>query len=182
MSEFEITDDKLKTISQQFKVEINTVKLVHNIFTNVIKDVKNQYLAHIIRCMESFLRKKTGNPLFQINCYSLDPNSRFIDVGCAQYFQKQYFTIFFHPKMSDKQLRVCLAHELGHLFLIELLNDLNNKGETFDQSTLTEPISSIFGVFTVMEKNDFYKNQISNIKLNHNTWDDIVKDFIQLYG
>jgi hypothetical protein len=177
--EFEITDEKLKAISQRFNVNEGTVRLVHGIFLKVIGGVKNQYLAHIIRCMEAYIRKETNNPFFQINCFPLDPNSPMLNVGCAQYFPKQFFTVFFHPNMEEKQLRVCLAHELGHLFIIELVNENKNDGETLlSASTLTEPLSSIFGIFTITDKNDFYKDCGRN--LNHNSWDDIVEDFILL--
>jgi hypothetical protein len=179
MAEFEITDEKLNAISQCFSVEQDTVKLVHKIFLKVISGVKNQYLAHIIRCMEAYVRNETKNPFFQINCFPLDPNSPVLNVGCAQYFPKRYFTIFFHPRMDEKQLRVCLAHELGHLFMIELVNDKKNSGEELlNAKTLTEPLSSIFGIFTIMDKNDFYENR--GKKLNHNSCEDIVQDFVHL--
>ena len=51
MAEFEVTGEKLKTISQRFSVNEGTVRLVHDIFSKVISGVKNQYLAHIIRCI-----------------------------------------------------------------------------------------------------------------------------------
>jgi len=179
MSEFEINDVKIKRISQQFQVKEDTAKMVYAIFSKVISGVKHQYLAHLIRCMESYIRKETNNPFFQINCFALDPNSPMLSVGCAQYYPKMFFSIFFHPSMEEKQLRVCLAHELGHLFMIELVN--KSKGEhepLLDEKALTEPLSSIFGIFTIMDKNASYNDR--RRKLSHNTWDDIVKDFIQL--
>jgi len=179
MAEFEITEEKLKTISQRFDVNIDTVKMVYNVFTKVISGVKNQYLAHIIRCMEYYIRKQTNNPFFQINSFPLSADSPLLNVGCAQYFPKQYFTIFFHPRMDEKQLRVCLAHELGHLFLIEMINEKLNDGETLlDSNTLTEPLSSIFGIFTILDKNDFYRDH--GRKLNHNAWEDVIEDFFFL--
>ena len=177
MAEFEITDEKIDAISRQFGVNIKTVKAIHSIFSQVILGIKNQYLAHIIRCMETCIREQTNNPMFQINCYPLDPASPLLNVGCAQYYPKRYFSIFFHPKMDEKQLRVCLAHELGHLFIIEIANE-NAKDTMFDANTQTEPLSSIFGTFTVMDKNDFYKEHCR--KLNHNSWEDIIQDFIHL--
>ena len=179
MAEFEITDEKIKAISQRFSVGEDTVRLVHRVFSNVISGVKNQYLAHIIRCMEAYIRKKTNNPFFQINSSPMDPDSPMLNVGCAQYFPKQFFTVFFHPKMDDKQLRVCLAHELGHLFMIELVNENKTDGEPLlDEKALTEPLSSIFGIFTITDKNDFYKDR--GYRLNHKSWDDIVNDFFLL--
>jgi Zn-dependent peptidase ImmA (M78 family) len=179
MSEFSVTDEKITHISTQFEVEEPQVRLIHGIFSNVIAGVKNQYLAHIIRCMESFIRKKTGNLMFQINTFPLDPDSSILNVGCAQYFPKRYFSIFFHPRMDEKQLRVCLAHELGHLFIIELLNEGKTDGsEPFDKTTLTEPLSSIFGIFTVMDKNHFYKEVVQ--KFNHHSWEEIIQSFVHL--
>jgi len=179
MAEFEVTDEKLNTISRHLDVNEDTVKFVHQIFLKVISGVKNQYLAHIIRCMEAYVRNETNNPFFQINCFPLNENSPVLNVGCAQYFPKKYFTVFFHPRMEEKQLRVCLAHELGHLFIIELVNDKKNIGEVLlNAKTLTEPLSSIFGIFTIMDKNDFYADR--GRKLNHHSWEDIVQDFANL--
>ena len=179
MTDFEITEEILLAISRQFNVELKTVKTVYHIFSKVISDVKNQYLAHIIRCMETYLRKLTNNEMFQINCYPLDPKSPVINVGCAQYFPKKYFSVFFHPNMDVKQLRVCLAHELGHLFIIEALNDTKNDTDAYlNKETLTEPLSTIFGIFTIMDKNNFYKD--CSQKFNHKTWEDIIQEFIHL--
>jgi Zn-dependent peptidase ImmA (M78 family) len=177
--EFEVTEEKLKAISKKFSVPLEAVRIVHTMFVDAISGVKNQYLAHIIRCIEAYCRDATRNPMFQINCFPLDKDSPILNVGCAQYFPKRFFSVFFHPGMEEKQLRVCLAHELGHLFIIELLNERElEKGKTYDQTTLTEPISSIFGVFTIMEKNDFYQEHIQSLK--HKSWDDIVEDFVHL--
>ncbi|MDR3123669.1 MAG: hypothetical protein LBU16_07830 [Treponema sp.] len=179
MPEFTVTDEKIAHISTKFQVEESLVELVHKIFSAVTDGVKNQYLAHIIRCMESYIRKKTGNPMFQINTFPRDPASPVLNVGCAQYYPKRYFSIFFHPRMDEKQLRVCLAHELGHLFIIELLNEEAADGsEPYDKTTGTEPLSSIFGIFTIMDKNHFYKERA--ISFNHHSWEEIVQAFVHL--
>jgi len=63
--------------------------------------------------------------------------------------------------------------------LIELANEKKNDGEPLlDEKVLTEPLSSIFGIFTITDKNDFYKDY--SRKLNHNSWKDIVEDFALL--
>jgi len=43
---------------------------------------------------------------------------------------------------------------------------------------LTEPLSSIFGVFIIMDKNDFYND--CKIKFNHHSWEEIVQAFVHL--
>jgi Zn-dependent peptidase ImmA (M78 family) len=179
MPEFSITEEKTSYISTQFKTDESSVRLVHRFFSAVIGGVKNQYLAHIIRCMESYIRNKTGNPMFQINTFPIDPNSTALNAGCAQYYPKRYFSIFFHPRMDEKQLRVCLAHELGHLFIIELLNEeATDDSAPYDKTTATEPLSSIFGIFTIMDKNHFYKEKAMNF--NHHSWEEIIQAFVHL--
>ena len=179
-SQFSVDDEKFAFISREFNVDEKTVRTVYNIFRKVLNDVKYQYLAHIIRSMETYIRKKTNNPMFQINCQPLDlNNSTIFNIGCAQYFRGQYFTIFFDPRMDEKQLRVCLAHELGHLFIVELLNERLETGtKPFTNETNTEPVSSIFGAFTILDKNHFYQEQEKSY--NHGTWEDIIRDFVML--
>jgi hypothetical protein len=179
MSEFSVTNDKVEHIAKEFGVKGSSVKLVHNVFTEVLGEVKNQYLAHIIRCMETRIRKITGNPLFQINTFPITADSPILSVGCAQYYPKRYFSVFFHPRMEEKQLRVCLAHELGHLFIVELLNNnLPDGSAPFAPKTLTEPLSSVFGVFTIMDKNLFYKE--CALKFNYHSWEELVRSFVLL--
>jgi hypothetical protein len=177
-SKFKIDDSKLEIIAEKFNVELKSVQSVYDLFSLIVNGVKKHYLAHIIRSMEEYLRKTTNNPMFQINCYPYDEKSPVLNVGCAQYFPKSYFTVFFHPRMDDKQLRVCLAHELGHLFIIELLNNTDNNGKQFTKDDITEPLSSIFGVLTIMDKNEFYEN--CGTKYNHDTWQAILSEFISL--
>ena len=179
MDLFTVDDAKIQHISEKFDVEKDSVRLVHKIFVEAITEVKYQYLAHIIRTMEVHLRKKTNNPMFQINCEPLLRCPRDLKVGCAQYFAGQFFTIFFNPAMDEKQLRVCLAHELGHLFIVELLNEVKPTGsKPYTKESMTEPLSSIFGVFTILEKNHFYRDVEK--PFNHSSWQDIVEDFVNL--
>ena len=77
--------------------------------------------------------------------------------------------------MDDIHLRVCLAHELGHLYLIEYLNNID-KTANYTEKTRTEPLSSIFGIMAILDKNKFYAN-LDEKKLLHQTWKDVVKDF-----
>jgi hypothetical protein len=47
-----------------------------------------------------------------------------------------------------------------------------------DKTAITEPLSSIFGIFTIMEKNHFYKEKAMNF--NHHSWEEIVQAFVHL--
>jgi len=69
MSNFKITgknDNKLPVIAQTLKVEENLLKGFLPIFNEFYEIVKDQHLAHLMRAMELFVRKKTNNQLFKI--------------------------------------------------------------------------------------------------------------------
>jgi hypothetical protein len=174
--EFEITPERLKDRAQSFGITDSSVEDLYAIYKALNTEIKNQYLAHIIRAMEGYLRKETKNEFFRIIC---EPSLRASDprpVGCAQYFHRRFFVIHFNPSIDERQLRVCLAHELGHLFLLEIVNKhLPPTGNRDVQSDM-EPLSSIFGIFTMADKNDFYQNT-NNSTRNHTSWDELKGDF-----
>jgi hypothetical protein len=62
VSEFSVDSEKIAYIARQFQLKEAHIELVYKLFSEVIGKVKNQYLAHVIRCMESYIRQKTGNP------------------------------------------------------------------------------------------------------------------------
>jgi hypothetical protein len=43
----------------------------------------------------------------------------------------------------------------------------------------TEPLSSVFGIFTISDKNYFYANALESDR-NHKDWDSILSDFLAL--
>jgi hypothetical protein len=91
------------------------------------------------------------------------------------YYRGQRFIIHYKRDLNDKEVRVHIAHELGHLFLIACLDSkmLDKRAPLLEK---TEPLSSIFGIFTVSEKNDFYYNVITSGRA-HDNWGAILDDF-----
>ena len=174
-NEFKLDDEKISFISKSFDVHRDFVKTLYDVYQQIQGNLSEQYLAHVIRTMEQQLRKITGNYLFQITVDKMSEPST-AGVGCASYIKGCYFSICYNPNMDEKQLRVCIAHELGHLYLIEYLN---NKGHDLDEKSLLEPLSSIFGVFAMMDKNDFYYN-IQGKKLMHSSFKALIDDFLLL--
>jgi hypothetical protein len=179
MEEFKITDERLNAISKLFNADHGTIKQLHKLFLDVLSGVKNHYLVDITRSMEAYLQKVTNNSLFRIICEPFQDPTYVSNVACAYYYPKKLILIMFSPRINEKQLRISLASKLGHLFLIELNNNKKGSVETLlNEKAFVEPFSSIFGIFTIMDKNDFYANHAR--KLNHHSWDDIIKDFIHL--
>ncbi|MDR1147616.1 MAG: hypothetical protein LBK66_03180 [Spirochaetaceae bacterium] len=153
MDEFKLTLEKKQEITKDFRTDIETVNILERVYNDL--PITEQYLAHVIRAMESYIRKTTGNQFFCIFC---EPSLNGLGVGSAQYFHEKYFVIHIDPAMAEKDLRVYLAHELGHLFIIAIVNESLAPRERLDVNDNAEPLSSIFGIFTMADKNDFYRN------------------------
>jgi Zn-dependent peptidase ImmA (M78 family) len=177
MADFSVSSKVIADISQQFSIPQKTVGQLHSFFNSVTKGIKGQYLAHIIRTMEEELRRFPGNEMFQIVCAPVDAQGQQFGIAGSHYYKQRYFSIFYHPQTDDKQLRIMLAHELGHLFLVAYLNEKQNT-DKYNEKSLTEPLSTIFGIFTVLDKNDFYHNKIAPFK--HHSVQDVLNDFNRL--
>ncbi|MDR0635861.1 MAG: hypothetical protein LBF87_02130 [Treponema sp.] len=177
--EFVIDNEKKKRIAKAFEVRLDTVAVLHKMYSDLASNIKYQYLAHIMRSMEVYFREKMEYRLFIISC---EPYKQPIDgqKPCfAHYYQGQSFVIFYDKSLDERALRVHIAHELGHLFLIAL-KDISEKDKRQNvYEGTTEPLSSILGIFAISEKNDFYRN-ISESQRDHKDWTAILNDFVNL--
>lgn len=174
MPSFIVTDEIVSQIAKQYGVKTERVDACRKFYTKFSVDMKQQYLAHVIRTMEERLRVISGNEMFRIICSPVAASSPELGLAKSQYFSGRFFAIYYHPKTDEKQLRVLIAHELGHLFLVELANSTVEMGK-FDEESETEPLSSILGILIIMDKNEFYHNK--TIPFKHTSPDDVLKDF-----
>lgn len=170
MTQFVMTSEKEKFIAEQFEVKHETVSDLFKKYTELNSLNKKQYLAHIMRSLEEYIRIHCEAPFFRITCRASSENPALKGTGCASYKKKQSFNIIYDSQLEPKAARVVIAHELGHLFWITL-----SEREFTDSH---EPLSSIFGIFTIMDKNDFYAGKTT--ELQHDSWQRIVTDFKQL--
>jgi hypothetical protein len=99
-----------------------------------------------------------------------------LGIAGANYYKGRYFAIFYHPDTDEKQLRIMLAHELGHLFLVELYN--SRSYSQIDEHTMIEPMSTILGILAILDKNDFYHNK--TVPFKHKSPEDVLDDFALL--
>lgn len=171
---FKINDKKLNYIAQEFGIEVKSVQDLYNKYKKIHDGMKEQYLAHIIRTMEVQLQKLTGNPLFKIVIEPITVDNT-IFTARAQYQKNNFFLISYPSHFNDIQLRVYLAHELGHLYLIEFLNNVI-EGVNLTENSKIEPLSTLFGIFVILDKNDFYST-IGEKRLLHKTWQAVIEDF-----
>lgn len=178
MPDFTVTDEIITQISKQYNMPRERVINLQNFYREFVGDMKQQYLAHIIRTMEEQIRTASGNPMFRIVCSPVDRSSKELGITRAQYYKNRYFAIYYHPNTNEKQLRVLLAHELGHLFLIEMINSAFN--EQYSEKADSEPSSTVFGILAIFDKNEFYHNKTAPFK--HKSPDEILSDFNLLHN
>ncbi|QKS91157.1 hypothetical protein [Treponema phagedenis] len=62
--------------------------------------------------------------------------------------------------------------------MIEYINSID-KNANLTEKTNMEPLSTVFGILAILDKNDFYST-ISDKQLLHKTWEDVLADFKQL--
>ncbi len=173
---FAVTEGLLGKIAEKLGIKVARVKKINNHFQKTfLRDdehgLENQYLAHLIRSMESVLRKKTNNWLFQILVQKLPEDDPKLAVGTGQYQKNRFFVVYYHPRIDPKQLRVGLAHELGHLYLTALMDQEQPK-------EATEGLASTFGCLAIIDKNWFYQDKCKDFL--HSDALSIVDDFAQL--
>ncbi|GHV13073.1 hypothetical protein AGMMS49938_06950 [Fibrobacterales bacterium] len=181
--EFKIDNSKLEKLAKKFKTKDSfslssaSCKKLFNLYSEVITErIRRQHLAHIIRSLESYLQEKTGNSLFTIKCYAVD--LPFGDNTQGHYRKGRCFDIYYNKSLSEDEVRICLSHELGHLFL-EAYSYMQKGKKLYEDAASMEPLSSLFGIFTIASKNDFYQNE-ANSCINGETFNGLVDKFLSL--
>lgn len=172
LERFKINSKKINEIAKCFDVKPESVELMNAKYQEISSGIKYQYLAHVIRTVETEIRKKPNFGLFQIQCVPVENGAMPCGFGSAQYYEENLYIIYYDPGMDEKQLRIVIAHELGHLVVETMIKNENpNAG-------ISEPLSSIFGVLTILDKNDFYHSRTKPYQ--HASAEEIIRDFLLL--
>jgi hypothetical protein len=177
--DFKVTPEIINEISGVFNIAKEKVQALHRMYQKKISSaMKRHYLAHIIRTMEDTLRNLPGNEMFRIICTPVAEDSKDIGIACSHYYKGRFFAIYYHPKTNEKQLRIMLAHELGHIFFLELVS--SSKVPNLDAKTVIELSSTVMGIFTILDKNEFYHNGTAPFK--HASVVEVLNDFKLLHN
>jgi len=178
-NEFVITDERLTRIAKEFRVSRESVVKLHTEFEKLKIQIKDHYLAHISRVMETFFKEKTGNREFVIECKPFRINAPGQRGAASFYHRFQRFSIKYDSTLPERERRINIAHELGHLYLLARYYAETGKESAPKLEDTTEPLSSIFGLFTISDKNHFYET-LSASGRNHEDWQSILDDFKKL--
>jgi hypothetical protein len=189
-NEFKIDNAKIEQISSAFNLEKKTVEIIYKAYCGFSSNLQSQFLAHVMRGIECYFRKRMKNNRFIVIC---EPYGEF-HAG-----QRQASSYYYHPKkvirnydkqnssfiinynknLSERELRDHLSHEIGHLFWVATLDMIEAIKKDINSDTITEPLSSIFGIFTMAEKNDFYANYDISLR-NHKDWKELLASFLRM--
>lgn len=173
MSDFQISKDKLPFIARKLRVKEDELKKFLPSFKEFYKVVRLQHLAHLMRAMELYVQEKTNNQTFKIVwCKMSDKN---VTSAVSLKWNDKYGIVTPAKLNNDddddlRQLRVYVAHELGHLFFS------TQHPEESKNDKLNQDMANIFGVFAMLERNEFYDKKVT--KIRHNSWEDVVRDFV----
>jgi len=96
--EFKINDAKIEQISLAYNIDKKTVKLLYEEYRKFSPNLQGQFLAHVMRGIECYFRKRMNNNRFIVIC---EPYKTF-SPG-----QKQASSYYYHPRSAvrsyDKQ-------------------------------------------------------------------------------
>jgi hypothetical protein len=118
-----------------------------------------------MRALELHVRKKLGKP-FMVQWVWSATNTT-VTVGLRWEWG---YVIVIPKNLTDvRQIRNIIAHELGHLFYA------TEHPENIRDKDLNQTMANVFGVFTMLERSDFYTNKAP--KMPRTVWMQVVKDF-----
>lgn len=157
-----ISKETKKIITEKFSVSIDNINKVEKSYNSLISGISYQYLAHIIRTLETYIRENKEMPFFRITCNPSKPKEPAKGLAWGLYCPQYSYDINYDETADEVQVRVAIAHELGHLFCIIELGEETN----------SEPLASLFGVIAMI-----HKFQMKNQKKHHKSEKDIIDDF-----
>ncbi|MBQ0165504.1 MAG: hypothetical protein KBT02_00165 [Treponema sp.] len=140
-----IKSDIKEKIQKDFKVKADAVEACQKSYNKIIGHVPYEYLAHLVRTMEIFVRDQEHKEYFRI---TLTPNQSvesIKDLAWGIYMGDSY-DIFYDDSVDDVQKRIAIAHELGHLFYDVIT--ARDKDKIKDRETA----STLFGIAAMLHK------------------------------
>ncbi len=168
-NKFSCSPDTLKKMSEEFSIQEESIIQISQTYEKLINNIPYQYLAHIIRTIEEYVRNKvSGAGFFRITCKPIKNNAKVKGLASATYQKPYSFDIVYDDSMPEINKRVCIAHELGHL-LVSVMFDQN-----YDRKP-HEPLSSVYGILITLHKK--YCKNTEKTKLSD---EEIISDFKEM--
>ena len=176
-----ISREDIAKILNVLELEENDINFIIEDFDNILQPViQMNYLSHLISAIENIINDKIKNELkTRIVEYSNEKEIKeLLSLIDAKHFKvfpillkpfpyktkkkalsfdikKGGAIILYDDNLEDKQKRLLIAHELGHLYM---------KYVSSHKSELKlEKIVTAFSIIAIMDKDDFYRNRSRNL-------------------
>jgi hypothetical protein len=159
-------------LSKAFKISQEAISRYNQLFENRIKPkIKEKFLSHLITTIEDMINDKRMASIFDaikktnagtekaIQLFQ-SKNLRFysillMPVNIKRRATTRYHdfgaTIYYNSVYENKQIRILIAHELGHIINKELIDITDN-----------ENTANLFAYIAMKDKNDFYSRGSKN--------------------
>lgn len=167
----------IKKISDSLNLNKKYINYIINDFNNILQPViEKNYLSHLISAIENIINDKIKEKL-KLRIEKEEEESKIKEL--LRLIEAKYFRLFpillkpfpnvtkknalsfdiktggaiilYNNTLEDKQKRLLIAHELGHLY-IKYVSDKNTKKEL-------EKIVTAFSILAILDKDDFYRNR-----------------------
>lgn len=132
-------------IAREFSTNSSAIEACADSYNKILSQSPYEYLAHLIRTMEIFVRNQKNKEYFRITVTPNNSSGEIESLAWASYSGDWYsFDIYYDEKLDEIQKRVAIAHELGHLFY----DVISERAEQSKKETL----STLFGIAAMLHK------------------------------
>ncbi|MDR1249038.1 MAG: ImmA/IrrE family metallo-endopeptidase [Treponema sp.] len=159
-------------LSERLNVSEEVIENLQKLYSNTIrKKIKTKFLSHLVTTIEDLINEKrikaikensknNGNDITLAKKFYDSRNIRFYSLvlipikirrRSTTRYHKFGASIYYNGDFEDKQARILIAHELGHVVNREL-SDIADNEET----------ANLFAYISMQDKSDFYKNESKN--------------------
>jgi hypothetical protein len=162
-------EDISSRLSRDLEISDSMVKEHTKFFTDVIRPkIKTKFLSHLVTTIEDLINEKRMKEVLEsvkekrndiklirsvlasrnVRFYSIVLIPRDIRRRATTRYHNFGASIYYNPRYEGKQIRILIAHELGHIVNKELLSTED------DEST-----ANLFTYIAMQDKNNFYNKE-----------------------
>ena len=158
-------------IVQKWAITRSEINRYESLFNDVIKPlIKENYLSHLVTTIENMVNDKrmariidelennTNWDFSALRALFASRTVRLYSIMLVRMNLKRRATTRYHPSgaiiyynsaYGDKEVRILIAHELGHIVSRELFLNAQDSEQT----------ANLFAYIAMEDKNEFYKNE-----------------------
>jgi len=142
-------------------------------FEDFYEEVRTQHLASVMRTLELYIRRAIRNPDFKIIWKEADLN-----IGVGFFWNDlNKCAIAVPKKMDEKEARIIVAHELGHMFC-KIIFTRYKSGTLLNDKELMQKMANAICIFILSERTNFYEKKSKNMRFND--IDDIIRNVLSM--